>query len=104
MLDQILAVADRLIITQFHNNPRSVPVERLEELAKEKAISTRPIEILSAPSSNIAVEHALKTAIPNELICITGSFFLAAETRPMFPSQTPEPNDEKPNEQPSHRH
>ncbi len=98
MLDQILAVADRLILTQFRNNPRSVPVERLEELAKEKVISNRSVEILSAPSSNIGVEHARKTAVPNELICITGSFFLAAETRPMFPSQTPEPNDEKPNE------
>ena len=98
MLDQIMAFADRLIVTQFHNNPRSVLVERLEELAREKATSSRSVEILSAPSSNIGVEHARNTAVPNELICITGSFFLAAEIRPMFTSQTPEPNDENPNE------
>ena len=77
--------ADRLIVTQFHNNPRSVPVERLEALAREKSASFQSVEVLSAPSSKIAVEYAQRSAIPNELICITGSFFLAAETRPMFP-------------------
>ena len=86
MLDQLMQFADRLIVTQFHNNPRSVPVERLEALAHNKSPSLQSIEILSAPSSAIAVQHALRTAIPNELICITGSFFLAAETRPMFPA------------------
>jgi len=90
MLDQLMQFADRLILTQFHNNPRSVPVERLEALARNKSPSFKSIEILSAPSSAIAVQHALRTAIPNELICITGSFFLAAETRPMFPAKSPE--------------
>ena len=85
MLDQLMHFADRLIVTQFHNNPRSVPVERLEALAREKSASFQSVEVLSAPSSKIAVEYAQRSAIPNELICITGSFFLAAETRPMFP-------------------
>ena len=98
MLDQLLSFADRLIVTQFQNNPRSVPVERLEELAKEKASSYRSVEILSAPSSKIGVQHARRSAGPNELICITGSFFLAAEIRPMFPSQTTEPNHENSHE------
>jgi len=89
MLVQLMQFADRLIVTQFHNNPRSVPVERLEALARDKSPSLQSIEILSAPSSAIAVQHALRTAIPNELICITGSFFLAAETRPMFPDKLP---------------
>jgi len=90
MLDQLMQFADRLIVTQFHNNPRSVPVERLEALARHKSSSSNSTEILSAPSSAIAVQHAQRTAIPNELICITGSFFLAAETRPMFPARSPE--------------
>ena len=84
MLDQLLSYADRLIVTQFHNNPRSVPVERLEVLAREKAELNRDVEILSAPSSKIAVEHACRSALPNELVCVTGSFFLASETRPLF--------------------
>lgn len=84
MLDQLLSYADRLIVTQFQNNPRFVPVESLERIAKERANPTHLVEILSAPSSNIAIDYARRTAEPNELICVTGSFFLAAETRPMF--------------------
>ena len=84
MLEQLLSYADRLIVTQFHNNPRSVPVERLEALAREKAELNREVEILSAPSSKIAVEYACRSALPNELVCVTGSFFLASETRPLF--------------------
>ena len=84
MLDQLLSYADRLIVTQFHNNPRSVPVERLEVLAREKADLNRDVEILSAPSSKIAVEYACRSALPNELVCVTGSFFLASETRLLF--------------------
>ena len=84
MLDQLLSYADRIIVTQFHNNPRSVPVERLEIIAREKSESNGTVEILSAPSSKIAVEYACRSAVPNELVCITGSFFLASETRPLF--------------------
>ncbi len=94
MLDQLINYADRLIVTQFHNNPRSVPVERLEEIAKERVTSQHSIEILSAPSSKIAIDHACRTADPNELICVTGSFFLAAETRPMFPIWTDVSNND----------
>ena len=86
MLEQILDYADRLIVTQFQNNPRVVPVERLEEIANAKRIHHPQVEILSAPSSQIAIDHATRSAIDNELICITGSFFLASETRPMFPN------------------
>jgi len=88
MLDQILEYADRLIVTQFNNNPRFVPVERLEELAHQKSSQFHSVEILSAPNSEIAVNHACKSAVSNELICITGSFFLAAETRPIFPNSS----------------
>ncbi len=88
MLVQLLNFADRLIVTQFHNNPRSVQVEHLEEIAKGMELNGRSVEILSAPSSKIAVEHACRTAEPNELICVTGSFFLAAEIRPLFADGT----------------
>ena len=84
MLDQLLHFADRLILTQFHNNPRAVPVERLQEIAKEKAKTASTVEILASPTSKIAVEYACRTSVPREVICVTGSFFLAAETRPMF--------------------
>ena len=88
MIDQILAYADRLIVTQFQNNPRAMPVEKLEEIAKEKVDQQKNVEIFSAPSSILAVEHAIRSSLPYELICITGSFFLASETRPLFPQST----------------
>lgn len=84
MLGQILNYADRVILTQFHTNPRAVLVERLEELAKARQQEFPNVEILSAPNSELAVEYASKSAEPNELICITGSFFLASETFPLF--------------------
>jgi dihydrofolate synthase/folylpolyglutamate synthase len=85
MIEQILGYADRIILTQFQNNPRVVPVEKLEELAKAKSSLFPNVEILSAPTSQIAVDHATHSAVPNELICITGSFFLASEIRPLYP-------------------
>ena len=85
MLDQIMNYADRLIVTQFHNNPRAVQVERLEEIAKETVLNARSVEVLSAPSSKMAIDYACRSAEPNELICVTGSFFLASEARPLFP-------------------
>jgi dihydrofolate synthase/folylpolyglutamate synthase len=88
MLQQVLGVAHRLIVTQFQTNPRAVPVERLEELAKSYVEQHPGVEVLSAPSSEQAVEYATRSATENELICITGSFFLAAETRPLFNPQS----------------
>jgi len=84
MVEQVLAYADRVILTQFQSNPRTVLVEKLEELAREKQSRYPDVEVLAAPNSRLAVEHALITAIRNELICVTGSFFLASEVRPMF--------------------
>lgn len=88
MLEQIQGFADRLIVTQFHSNPRAVPVERLEQLAREtserkKAAgqASRCREIYSAPDIRVAIDFAKRNAKPDELICVTGSFFLAAEAR-----------------------
>jgi dihydrofolate synthase/folylpolyglutamate synthase len=85
MIRQVLAYTDRLIVTQFQNNPRSVPVERLEELAKAQLPADRQVEVLSSPSSALAMEYAMATATDSDLICIAGSFFLASEMRPLFP-------------------
>jgi len=92
MLQEILPKCDRLILTQYHSNPRFVPVERLEELASELKLdaqnsnasdseSVRRIEILSAPNIDEAIRFARHDTIENELICITGSFFIASEAR-----------------------
>ena len=74
---------DRFLITQFVENPRAVSVERLVELVrKELAVhgfSNRSVAECETPVA--AWQTVLETAAPQELVCITGSFFLAAEMR-----------------------
>ncbi len=79
---------DRIVVTQYRENPRAVAVDELAGIVKDLwAASETPIsrpvsiEILSNPAA--AWQHAHDTAQPTELICITGSFFLAAELRPL---------------------
>lgn len=92
MLQMILPKCDRLILTQYHSNPRFVQVERLEALAQElkaDALSSDApganlggkTELLSAPNFDEAIRFAMHRASTNELICITGSFFIASEAR-----------------------
>lgn len=80
----LIRAFDRIILTQFQNNPRFVPLEKLEDMTKMHQAQFPNVEILSAPCSQDAVRHAIDSAIDHELICVAGSFFLASETRPMF--------------------
>lgn len=84
MILQLMPAFDRIILTQFQNNPRVVPLENLEAIAKEHQSHFPKVEILSAPSSDVALRHAIESAVDQELICVAGSFFLAAEIRPLF--------------------
>jgi dihydrofolate synthase/folylpolyglutamate synthase len=73
----------RIIVTEYHNNPRAVSTGKLgilvrEELAKQNRTATVVIEH-SLP--NEAWQTARQLAKPDELICLTGSFFIAAELR-----------------------
>jgi dihydrofolate synthase/folylpolyglutamate synthase len=82
MLRLIVGFADRLIVTQYRSNPRFVPVERLEYLAREEmAQQLRRIELFSAPDVEMAIEYARRSPRPKDLLCVTGSFFTAAEAR-----------------------
>jgi dihydrofolate synthase/folylpolyglutamate synthase len=84
MILQLMHAFDRIILTQFQNNPRVVPLENLEAIANEHQSQFPKVEILSAPSSDVALRHAIESADDQELICVAGSFFLAAEIRPLF--------------------
>lgn len=83
MLERMLPDCDRIILTQFHSNPRALPVEKLEALARSITAEshTARAEILTAPDVAMAIEYATRTAIDGELLCVTGSFFVAAEAR-----------------------
>jgi dihydrofolate synthase/folylpolyglutamate synthase len=82
MLRRMIPRVDRLILTQYHSNPRFVPVERLEQLAREELeIAPRCIELFSAPDVAMALEFARRDSQENDMICVTGSFFTASEAK-----------------------
>ncbi len=81
MLQLHLQYADRLILTQFKNNPRFTPVEILEETARNLATGYPSVEILSVADAEQGTDFVLERAQFDELICFTGSFFLSVEVR-----------------------
>jgi dihydrofolate synthase/folylpolyglutamate synthase len=82
-----------VVLTRYVENPRAVEIEQLQQLAAA---------VLSTPSSNgdtrpaihatdrpsEAWQVARNLAGPDDLICSTGSFFLAAELRPLVQATT----------------
>jgi dihydrofolate synthase/folylpolyglutamate synthase len=84
MLKLLLPRFDRVLLTRYTTNPRSVPVEELAALAGE--ISPTPCETYQSPAD--AWNRACQVSTPEHLICITGSFFLAAEMRGILSCST----------------
>lgn len=80
MLRQLLPRFDTVILTCFQNNPRHVPVEALAQTAWD--LSEQPLHVTSDPAA--AWKLARRFASPDDLICITGSFFIAAELRELI--------------------
>lgn len=65
------------ILTQYQNNPRAIPAEELGKCFR----SVANFDGIVCPKPLDALETAFDMAGEDELICITGSFFLAAELR-----------------------
>lgn len=83
MLRLLLPKFDHVVLTKYVNNPRAVePAELLNlatSLTVEERNSVAKLELAAEPQS--AWQRARELAGPADLICITGSFFLAAELR-----------------------
>jgi dihydrofolate synthase/folylpolyglutamate synthase len=79
MLEILMRSADRIVLTQYTTNPRFVPLEVLETVAQTMKSRFPNVEVLSAPYPEEAINYALKTSKPDDVIVCTGSFFLAAE-------------------------
>jgi dihydrofolate synthase/folylpolyglutamate synthase len=82
MLELLVPRFDRVIFTRYQNNPRGVPPEELAEIAHD--FIDRESQVCSDPAS--AWEAASATAAEDDLICVTGSFFIAAEMREQMES------------------
>ncbi len=67
-------------LTRYTNNPRSVPPEDLAEFLRRSA----ELSCTVCPTAAKAWEAALAQARSDDLICITGSVFLAGELRPLL--------------------
>ena len=80
MLRQLLSQFDTVILTCYLSNPRSLPVEQLLQLAR--GLTDRPLHL--APDPRTAWELAGRIAGPDDLICVAGSFFIAAEIRELL--------------------
>lgn len=80
MLGQLLPRFDTLILTCFQNNPRNVPVEELLRLAR--SLSNRQVHSAADPAA--AWKLARRLAGADDLVCVTGSFFIAAELRELI--------------------
>ena len=85
MLRVLVPRFDRIIVTQFQENPRAVATEQLMNLCRDelrqlgRGADAEHLQSRETPSA--AWELAQRWAAPEELVCITGSFFIAAEMR-----------------------
>ncbi len=72
---------DRILVTQYQENPRAIPVGDLAELVSVEmgGRASGLVEALATPGE--AWVAACLAAGPGELVCIAGSFFLATEMR-----------------------
>jgi dihydrofolate synthase/folylpolyglutamate synthase len=72
---------DHFHLTKYGNNPRCVPPEKLAAVLKEVAPG-KPFS--THPTSPEAWAAARAAADENDLVCVTGSVFLAGELRPVL--------------------
>jgi len=87
-LRALLPLFDSLIATRYVENPRSVPPEDIALAIA--AIDGRTARITQDPAA--ALDLARRVTGPLALVCVTGSLFLAAETRAIMlglPSMRP---------------
>lgn len=75
---------DNFVLTAYQENPRAIPLTDLKRLAE--TILSRPFSCVDTPQA--AVSSVLAAAKTDDLLCVTGSFFLAAEVDQWWKSRT----------------
>jgi dihydrofolate synthase/folylpolyglutamate synthase len=78
MLRILEPMFDQIVMTRFEKNPRYVQPESLQA-----ALGT-PAKAVLAQSPADAVALVKSRLTPDDLLCVTGSVFLAGEVRPLF--------------------
>jgi len=85
MLRRLLSRFDRVVFTRYVDNPRAVPAAELATLAGE--LTGQRYRFCEEPTA--AWDEIRALAGPEDLICITGSFFIAAEIRRLLAAGPP---------------
>jgi dihydrofolate synthase/folylpolyglutamate synthase len=80
MLAALLPKFDHVVLTRFEINPRAAGVDELADLAR--ACGPYPFTVCPLLADVPATVAGLAGA--DDLVCITGSIFIAAELRPLF--------------------
>ncbi len=80
MLQCLCEHFDEVYFTRYSESSRAVPPEELQQAAEE--LTGRRWPAMDRPAA--AWEAARRSATANDLICTTGSFFLAAEMKSIF--------------------
>lgn len=87
MLLRLLPKFETIILTRYVENPRGVPPEELkaavDEIVGSGVIQPAPlVRVCDRPTEAWNLCQSLMT--PEHLVCVAGSFFLAAEIRPLI--------------------
>lgn len=89
ILRLLIPAFDTIVFTRYLDNPRSVPVQEL--LSFLSSISNRQAHVADSPAA--AWQKARRWADKDDLIAITGSFFLVAELRDLVLQSSTNPTD-----------
>ena len=83
MLGVLMEHFDELLVTSYRDNPRAMPVQELAAIARDTLVrpsrDDTPLTICDDPTD--AWEHLRTMVEPTDLVCCTGSFFIAADMR-----------------------
>lgn len=92
MLRVLLPHFSSVMLTEYQENARAVPLSRLQALSERVSCETPSLrerfQIACAADPTSAWRTAWQAAGKGDLICVTGSFFIAAELRPLMLAET----------------
>jgi dihydrofolate synthase/folylpolyglutamate synthase len=78
---ELVPFFDRVVATQYQENPRAVAAEELAGLARAAAGERESMEVIVCATPGEAWDWVCGSAKTGELVVVAGSFFLAAEMR-----------------------
>lgn len=82
--EALVGVFERVIVTEYQSNPRVVPRDELAEVFRQAAVDEPGTMVELATTPEAAWRRALEVTPAEGLVAIAGSFFLAAELRPVL--------------------